>query len=77
MGAVMDAMRQRLGHNQPEREAIIRSAPRQNAALCDGIPPWVAQMVGVKSVPPQPHRWYPVGRRGQLCLRCSRYEAGP
>ena len=72
----MDALRQRLDHNRPERIAFERSAPIRNRALCAGIDPFVAAVAGVKAVRPQPHRWYPVGRRGQLCLRCSCYDRG-
>lgn len=58
-------------------EAITRSAIARNAALCAGVGPFVAAMMGVKAVAPQPHRWWLVGRRGQLCLRCSAYERDP
>lgn len=38
-----------------------RVAPRRHARLCAG---W-------------PHRWWPLGKYGQLCLRCSFYRRDP
>lgn len=70
--------RPRLSHGYRfSPEAITRSAVARNAALCAGIGPFVAAMMGVKATKPQPHVWWPVGRRGQLCLRCSAYERDP
>lgn len=54
--------------------AIERSAPTRNKALCAGVDPFVARMTGGIPTPPQPHRWWPVGRRGAVCLRCSEYR---
>lgn len=68
--------RQGARHNPrvPEVDVVNRSAPLRNRALCAGVDRLVAAVVGIKAQPPQPHHWWPVGRRGQLCLRCSRYE---
>lgn len=78
----MSQLRRVIGHNgtaanRLSREAIERSALARNAALCAGIPPWVAAIAGVKAVPPQPHRWWVVFGKGggKVCLRCSAFEA--
>lgn len=65
-----------IGHNQPERIAFERSAPIRNRALCAGVEPFVAAMTGAKAAKPQPHYWWPVGRRGAICLRCSAFDRG-
>jgi hypothetical protein len=68
--------RQGARHNPriPDREAVIRSAPLRNRALCAGIEPFVAAIAGVKAVPPQRHVWWPVVSLGRICLRCSVME---
>lgn len=70
----MSTLRSRIGHNQPDRLAFERSAPIRNKALCAGVDPFVARMTGALPAKPQPHYWWPVGRRGALCLRCSEYR---
>lgn len=72
----MTMLRSRLGHNQPERESFERSAPIRFRALCAGIDPFVAAVAGVKATKPQPHHWWPVGRKGAVCLRCSAFDRG-
>ena len=42
--------------------SLVRAAPERYRHLCAGIG--------------QPHRWWPIGRGGSLCLTCSRYERG-
>jgi hypothetical protein len=74
-------IRRLIGHNHPERIAFERSAVTRNKALCTGLGRDVvafARAAGyeVTETPAQPHRWYPVGRSGAVCLRCSAFQRG-
>lgn len=57
-------------------ETIERSAPSRFARLCAGVDRLTAAVVGIRAVRPQPHVWWPIGKHGRLCLRCSRMDTG-
>lgn len=77
----MTTIRRLIGHNHPERASFERSAVTRHRALCAGLDRdvvafAVAAGYAVKVTPAQPHRWYPVGRSGAVCLRCSAFQRG-